>query len=58
MDNEIYDFLNNIQNNKLIKIKNNWNFVFLEEDLTIASPVQDYYFKSADRTLNISLTLK
>lgn len=50
--------LNLIKNNYLIKIGNNWEFFFLEDNEPIASPVNSYYFLSQDLSINISLRLK
>ena len=50
--------LNNIKNNKLIKISNNCDFVFIEEPLKLDSPVSNYYFKYSDLSINLNINLK
>lgn len=50
--------LNLINNNHLIKIGDNWEFFFLENNDFISSPINSYYFTSHDLSINISLRLK
>lgn len=50
--------LNSINNDRLIKIGDNWEFFFLEDNDPISSPVDTYYFRSRDLSINISLRLK
>ena len=50
--------LNNIQNNALIKINDNCDFCYLEENLKIDSPVNEYYYKYSDLSINLSIRLK
>jgi len=50
--------LNKIENKHLIKITDNCEFVFLEENLHMESPVENYYFKYNDLSTNLSTKLK
>jgi hypothetical protein len=49
--------LNSINNDRLIKIGNNWVFTFLKEDFQ-SSPVTPHHFSSCDLSVNIRLELK
>ena len=51
-------FLNAIKNDYLIKITDNCEFAFLEENLHMESPVESYYFKYDDLSINLSIRLK
>lgn len=54
----VKELLNSINNDRLIKIGEKWEFFFLEEDDLIPSPVNSYYFRSRDLSINVSLRLK
>jgi hypothetical protein len=54
----VKDLLNSVNNDLLIKIGNNWDFFFLEEDEFISSPVNSYYFLAQDLSINMFLSLK
>lgn len=50
--------LNIIKNDKLIKVGQNWDFFFLEDDDYISSPIIPHYFMCHDMSINLSLRLK
>ena len=50
--------LNNNKNKLLIKITKNCDFVYLEETIKIDSPVNQYYFKYNDLSINLTIRLK
>ena len=50
--------LNSIENPYFIKLSDNVDFAFLEENLDLESPVSDYYLKYSDLSVNISVSLK
>jgi len=52
------DLLNKINNKNLIKISNRWDFAYLEDNVEIKSPVDFYYFKWNDLSINIIIKFK
>jgi hypothetical protein len=52
------DKINTSLNPFVIKITNNCDFAFLEEDVKIPSPVDDYYYKCNDLSINLQIKLK
>lgn len=56
--NSMLNKLNEINNKYLIKIGERWDFVYLEDNIKIESPVSSYYFKWSDLSINIVIKFK